>query len=324
MAVWRGLRTPALRGFASAGFIAGAVYLIWRQVSAVTPQDVLVALRATGVPAVLAACGLTAASYLCLSVTEWIALHALRRPLSFRQAVQVAAPAYALTNSVGFSAATGTAVRLQLYRPAGLDVRQSTAVAMVAGLAVTLSGLVAAGLAVVADAADFGQITPGGAWGAAALGILLLAPAVLWYLAFTPAAPRWLGGAHPAVPGSRLRTAGLAAGVGDWLFSCGALFVLLPQPDPANLPTFLVAYVAGCLLSAATGAPGGIGVFEAIVLTLTSMISRTHETAAALLLYRAIYSLGPLSLVGAYALIRRILAVRARRGAVAAGAGERR
>jgi hypothetical protein len=36
------------------------------------------------------------------------------------------------------------------------------------------------------------------------------------------------------------------------------------------------------------------------VLAITRMISKTHETAAALLLYRAISGLGPLALRGAY------------------------
>lgn len=97
---------------------------------------------------------------------------------------------------------------------------------------------------------------------------------------------------------------GLLAGLGDWLFSGAALFILLPTPELAVFPTFLAAYVAGSLLSAATGVPGGIGVFEAIVLALATLFAQVHETAAALLLYRCIYSLGPLSIWGGLVLWR--------------------
>jgi uncharacterized membrane protein YbhN (UPF0104 family) len=50
--------------------------------------------------------------------------------------------------------------------------------------------------------------------------------------------------------------------------------------------------------------PGGLGVFEAIVLTLTTLLSQVHETAAALVLYRCIYSLGPLAIWGVASALR--------------------
>jgi phosphatidylglycerol lysyltransferase len=107
-----------------------------------------------------------------------------------------------------------------------------------------------------------------------------------------------------------VRLLGLLAGLGDWLFSSAALFALLPQPQLAGYPTFLAAYVAGTVVGAASGVPGGVGVFEAVVLTLSSVFGQVHESAAALLLYRCIYSLGPLSVFGVIAGIRRILASR--------------
>ena len=81
--------------------------------------------------------------------------------------------------------------------------------------------------------------------------------------------------------------------MGDWLTSGAALFVLVPHPTLTGLAVFLVVFVLGSLVSAASGVPGGIGVFEAIVISLTPLVAQTHETAAALLVYRLIYSLGP-------------------------------
>jgi len=301
--VSRAVRTPIVRGFLSTGFFAAAAWLIWRQLSAMSLSGFLGALSATPPWAVLLSITFTVASYACLSRTEWTALRALGHRLSYREAAKVAIPAYALTNSAGFSPATGTLFRVRLYGRRGLTGAQAAAVALVAGVAVTLSGLAAAGLLMLLDPAAFGAAVRGPAWTAALVGAALTLIGGLWFYAFTPAAPGWLGGGR-AVLGWSSRVTALLAGLGDWLFSGAALFILLPTPEPAIFPTFLAAYVAGSLLSAATGVPGGIGVFEAIVLALTSVFTQVHETAAALLLYRCIYSLGPLAIWGGFVLLR--------------------
>jgi phosphatidylglycerol lysyltransferase len=259
---------------------------------------------------VAASMALTLASYACLSATEWLALRAQGRRFRYRDAAMVAVPAYALTNSAGFSPATGAAFRLQLYGRRGVPAKPAALVALTAGTAVTLSGPVTAGLAMLAAPASLAAAARAPAWMAMALGAVLLAPAAAWFVAFRREAPKWLGGGKRADLGWRPRVLGLAAGVGDWAFSCGALFVLLPAPDVRLLPGYLVAYIAGSLLSAASGVPGGIGVFEGVVLMLTTVMARVHETATALLLYRCIYSLGPLAIWGVTALIRRGVAHR--------------
>jgi phosphatidylglycerol lysyltransferase len=251
---------------------------------------------------------LTALSYTCLSTTEWLSARAVGHPVSFATAVKVAVPAYALTNSAGFSPVTGTALRLQLYRRHGLSAGQAASVAMVAGTAVTLSGIVALGICFLIDPAIAADAIHGPNWAATVVALVLITPAGLWFAAFSRRGPKWLGGHHVRGLSWRLRGLGLTAGLGDWLFSGLALLALLQTWSPGILLAFLAAYIAGCLLSAATGVPGGIGVFEAIVLSLTAVVSQVHETAAALLLYRFMYSLLPLSLVGATALVRRLRA----------------
>ncbi len=299
------LHSPWVRRGLSTVFFGIAAVLIYRQISTITLSAFLAALAATSPIAIGLSIVLTGASYLCLSGTEWLSLQALKHRLSYRQAAMVAIPAYALTNTAGFSPATGTALRLQLYARRGLSAGQSAAVAMLAGTAVSLSGPVAAGLLMIAAPSRFAAAIHGSIWTALVVALLLVAPAGLWFWAFTPKAPRWLGGGRPALPAASTRLVGLLAGVGDWLFSGAALFALLPHAQLSAYPTYLAVYIVGCLLSAAAGVPGGIGVFEAIVLTLSTVFSQVHETAAALLLYRCIYSLGPLSLFAVVTVARR-------------------
>jgi phosphatidylglycerol lysyltransferase len=299
------LGARAARLVLSGVMLAGAALLIWRQLSGVSPGAFLGALAATTPLALAASLLLTGCSYACLSITEWLSARALGHRLTVPQAARVAVPAYALTNSAGFSPVTGTAVRVQLYAPRGIDAKGAAAISLLAGAAVTLSGCVVLGLCFVIDPHTAARAVHGRAWAPLAAAGLLIAPAGLWFIAFARAAPRWLGGASGRELGRGVRLAGLMAGLGDWLFSGLALFVLLQTPQAGDLPAFLAAFVAGSLVSAATGVPGGLGVFEAIVLVLTPVVSQAHETAAALLIYRVVYSLAPLGLVTAGGLIRR-------------------
>jgi len=303
---WRSPRSRWLRAALSLAFVILAGWLLWRQLSTMSWRDFLAALEATSPKAVAASIVLTVLSYIGLSGTEWFAVRLLGQPLSFRRAATVAIPSYALTNSAGFSPATGTAFRVQLYSRYGISPGRSAGIAMVAGAAVSISGFVTAGLLMLIDPSSVAAAIHGRWWEAIWLGLFLTAPAALWFYAFTKRAPAWLGGKRPAEISTLARILALAAGIGDWLFSCAALFVLLPHPDPAVFPPYLAAYIAGSLLSAATGIPGGIGVFEAIVLALTAVMTQVQESAVALLLYRCIYSIGPLGLWGLYAMIRTV------------------
>lgn len=301
--IGRALGNPSFRRVVSAAFFAGSAWLLWRQLSTISLGAFVGALAATPAWAVMLSMVFAAGSYACLSGTELLALRSLGHRLGFREAAAVAAPAYALTNSVGFGPATGIISRAKLYGPKGISAGESAEIFLVGGIAVTLSGLVAAGLLMLAAPSAFAGAVRGPPWLVALLGAGLMAPGALWFYASTPSAPAWLGGRRTS-PSRRLRLFGLSAGLGDWLLSCAALYILLPDPALAAFPAFLAAYIASSIISGSTGVPGGIGVFEVIVLSIATMFAQVHETAAALLLYRGIYNLGPLLIWGAIMLWR--------------------
>jgi len=284
--------TQVFRPLLAIAFFATAGWFLWRQLEHLSWRAFLGALTQTRPQAIFGSILLTIGSYACLAATETVALRALGHRLSYLNAARVAVPAYALTNSAGFSPATGTLFRVQMYRSFGLDARASAVVAMLAGAAVSLSGVVTAGLVMLADPLGLGRTLHQPAGHVVLAGVTLTLPALLWFCAFTRWSPQWLGGGRPH-GGARVRILGLGAGVGDWLFSSAALYILLPDHSLAVLPAFLCAYIVGALLSAATGVPGGIGVFEAIVLALTALLGQLHETTAALLLTAASTALAP-------------------------------
>lgn len=292
----RSLSSALKVGFSAAAF-ALAVWVIWREIRDISVSQVGAALAEIPVWAVGAALALTAISYGCLAMTEVIVTRAMGFKANPRRTALTAVSAFAVSNTLGLSLASGGAVRLRGYKPAGLTRFQIARLTLVVSSAVSLSGIVTAGLTIALAPSVFAHALGRSNVLIGVAALVLVAPAATWFAAFRASGPRWLGGGGPSVLTWRDRLAALAAGLSDWAASGAALFILLPQPTIAAFAVFLVVFILGSLVSAASGVPGGLGVFEAVVIGLTPLVAQTHETAAALLVYRLIYSLGPAMIV---------------------------
>lgn len=293
-------RRPAIRAFRillAVIVLSAAFWIIWREVRDTSLAQIAIALA--GIPgwALCAALALTVVSYACLATTETILSRAMGFRVSRLRSALTSTSAFAASNSLGYSLASQGAVRLRGYGPAGLSHGQIARLTLAVSLAVSLSGVVTAGLTMIVAPLVFAHALHRPVPAVGAVALLLTTPAALWVLAFRRQGSVWIGGGASAPPDARRRGLAAAAGLGDWLASAAALFILLPQPTVAGFAIFLVVFVLGSLISAASGVPGGLGVFEAIVISLTPLVAQTHETAAALLVYRLIYSLGPAALL---------------------------
>ncbi|MDH3327795.1 MAG: bifunctional lysylphosphatidylglycerol flippase/synthetase MprF [Desulfobulbaceae bacterium] len=97
-----------------------------------------------------------------------------------------------------------------------------------------------------------------------------------------------------AMPPTRLALAQIAVAAMDLLAVSGALYVLLPEmslPFTAFISLFLLAMMLGLL----SNVPGGLGVFESIMLLVLTPYASGNHVISALLMFRGIYYLLPLS-----------------------------
>jgi phosphatidylglycerol lysyltransferase len=199
--------------------------------------------------------------------------------------------AAALGNVAGFGVLTGAAVRYRIYGAVGVkafDIARVVAFVM-AGFVIGLA--VVGGVAAIAEASEVGAMfgwSPGlvRATGYAAV----LATAVV--LVGAPRFSRFFGRPEYALTRSAillqvlwtaLRLVGAAA----------ALWALLP-PGKIGLVPFLPLFSAATALGALSHVPGGVGVFEFVVLWALHGKAPTEAVAAALIGYRTIYFVLPL------------------------------
>ncbi|MCC6710108.1 MAG: bifunctional lysylphosphatidylglycerol flippase/synthetase MprF [Gammaproteobacteria bacterium] len=258
-------------------------------------QDVVDEIAAMPSSRLLWAVLATAASYLALTGYDSSALRYAGATVGRGTVMLTAFIAYALSNTVGLGVLTGGAVRLRLYSAAGVEAQQ---VAQAVGFNAVAFGV---------GMTTFGAM--GLAWGAPALATTLGVPALL----LEGAAALTLAGMLAFVllcrqrrsvmihrhwqlelPPAGLVLRQLLISGFDLAFAAAALWCLLPD-GAVPLPSFVAYYVVGIALGVLSHVPGGLGVFEAVILLACAGRVPAEQVAGALVIYRVIYYLLPLA-----------------------------
>ncbi len=247
-------------------------------------------------PGQLAACvGLTLVSYLLLSGYDMLALAAMGLRQPWWRCALGAFSAYSFSHNLGFAPVTAGAARWRAYAGTGLSAADIARIVVIAGVTYWLGIflMLAVFLLLVPGALRIDQVALPHHWQALAGGVVLAG--ILAYLAACARrkAPLVLMGWQLPVPS--LRQAGLQflLAAADIALAAAALLVLLPAEQWPHYPQLLVAYVVAVVVALASHAPGGLGVFEAVMLISLPGLGRP-ELVSALIAYRLIYYWLPL------------------------------
>ncbi|MCP1500075.1 phosphatidylglycerol lysyltransferase [Pseudomonas migulae] len=253
-------------------------------------------------PALLGALAATVVGFIILLGYEWSASRYAGVTLAPRILALGGFTAFAIGNAIGLSMLSGGSVRYRLYARHGLGASEVAHMTLFASLSLgcalpplaalaTLSNLPAASAALGLSEMLLGAI-------AAAVLLLFTVLAVGIYrrrLQEQPYADNLLvkvGRRTLRLPGRRLTFLQLIITALDVAAAATVLYLLLPEAPPfgAFLLVYLLALAAGVL----SHVPGGVGVFEAILLAAFADKLGAAPLAAALLLYRLIYVVLPL------------------------------
>ncbi|NIJ21524.1 phosphatidylglycerol lysyltransferase [Sphingomonas naasensis] len=257
--------------------------------------DVRAAARALSAWQIALALVFTAASYLALTFYDVLALRVIGRPLPWRTAALASFTSYTLSHNLGLSLLTGGSARYRIYTAAGLD---GIEVARVVALA---SATFWAGVVAVAGVALLGHDGPVAIAGLTldttqahlTGGALLVLIAALAAAAGRASAGLSIFGFSLPLPRPALLVGQIGIALIDIACASAALLVLIPGAGPALLPGFILAYALAIVAAVLTHVPGGIGVFEAVLLAMVP--GDRASLFAALIAYRLIYYLLPLA-----------------------------
>jgi glycosyltransferase 2 family protein len=281
------------------GALLGLVVLglaIWglRMVAGqVTLAEVIADVRATSNRTLLLAALSAAASYVVLVGYDWLATRHLGYVLPWSRLAKASFASFTMSHTLGVTVVTGGTVRYRIYSRDGVRAADVAMIILLCGWTFWLGIIAVAGLGLVISpdlAAPFKDIAPSAErWAGALLlaGTLgYLALATLWRREFRLWSYRFF------IPDGRETVLQIVIGAVDLAFAGGALFLLLPDVGVPGLFTFLTIYAVAMVVGALSHSPGGLGVFEGVILLLMPDAPKAGVLAA-LVMFRLIYTYIP-------------------------------
>ncbi|WP_425073590.1 bifunctional lysylphosphatidylglycerol flippase/synthetase MprF [Sagittula sp. S175] len=272
---------------------AAGTWALYHLLAPVDLRSVMTQARATPLPVIGLALLTTAASYATLIGYDWSALRYIGKSLPFPVTALGSFLGYAFGNTIGAGPITGGAVRYRIYSALGLSAYDIAAIATFGasafGFGATIIGFGA--LAFHPHALGHLLAMPPETirWGS--LAIVAVALALLFAIAARQSELTVRGiTLRPPTPG--IMAAQFAFTGIDLLLAATTLYLLLPPSDLGFL-TFLAVFAAGIMAGVVSHVPGGVGVFETVIIAALPPSVSTEQAAIGLLLFRMIYYLVP-------------------------------
>lgn len=283
--------TPLVLGLT---LFALGIFALSHLMRSVHPAEVLAQIRAISPVTLTAAILATAVSYASMIGYDWWALRYVDHKLPTRAVAMGSFLGFAFGNTVGISVVSGGAVRYRIYSALGLNAFEVAAVSSYIALAMG-TGLTLIGLgALVIHPAALGSALPLPLirWGA--LAILTVTLGTLVALA-RPGASMKLWRYEIALPTRGAIFGQIVISLIDIMTAALCLWLLLPAGKP-DFASFVAIFAAASMVGVLSHVPGGVGVFETMIIAALPGHVDIGHVAAALLLYRAVYYVLPFAL----------------------------
>jgi phosphatidylglycerol lysyltransferase len=297
-----------LRPLAVLALLSLALWSLHRDLGQLHLREILAELHAIPRHVLLVALGLTALSYWALGFYDVLGLRYAGKAISYARTLFTSFIAYALGNNLSLAAFTGAAVRLRLYTASGLTGMDVATVSGFCSLTIVLGLTVLCAAALLLEPDQTARAFHLSAAGATIVGALLLVAVVAYVTwASTSRGKFEIRGWALRPPGPALSLAQLVLAAIDLSLAAAVLWVLLPPEASIGFLPFAGIYAVSVTAGLLSQVPGGIGVFEAIIV-LTFPDAPPHRLLGSLLAYRAIYYLVPLVVAAVLFLVNEILA----------------
>jgi uncharacterized membrane protein YbhN (UPF0104 family) len=276
-----------------AAAVALAAVLLYRTLSRYSLYQLVDGVTTVPEARLLAAGAFAAASYLCLTGFDFLALRYVGRPLAYPKVALASFTSLSLGHNIGFAALSSGAVRYRFYSRWGLEPGEIAKVVLFCGLTVGLGLLGLAGAALLIRSELAQDITGFGRPVVLALGVLCVTLAGAYLvLAATVRKPLAIRGWTLEMPPLRLACGQIV--VGSLNFACVAACLHQAIAAVAEVPYLAAAsvYVIANATALVSHVPGGLGVIESVVMVLLPQA----DLIGPLLVFRFVYFLVPLAI----------------------------
>jgi phosphatidylglycerol lysyltransferase len=293
-----------------AALLGVAIWLLHRELRTYHYNDIRRSLAAIPAAKVGLAILLTAVSYWILTAYDTLALRHLGRRLPYRRTALASFLGYAFAHNIGLSVLGGAAPRYRLYSAWRLSPIEITTVVGFAAVMFWLGSLTITGIALVAEPGPMAASLRLPTTAAPLLGIAFLV-LVAGYLIATVLRrrPFVIRGWEFSLPTFPIGLQQVIVSTVDWAMCAAVLYVLLPGSVTVSYGHFVGLFVIAQVLGVSSHVPGGLGVFETVMLLALPARTSAPAIVGSLLVFRAIYYLLPMvlatGLLAAYEALQR-------------------
>jgi len=273
--------------------LAISSFLLYQTLTQYDLGELVQSVRSVPVSSLLAAVGWAAASYVCLTANDWLAVRFAGHPLPYRQAALTSFVALSFGHNIGFAALSSGAIRYRFYAKAGLGMADVAKVIVFCGCTIFLGMFILGVVALVARPDFAEQLTgiPQGDVRAIGIGLAAVPCAYLTASALLRRPLRFFGRLFE-MPSPYLVLGQLAVGTVNFLFVAACLDATVSAMSDVQYFEVLSAFILANTATILTHTPGGLGVIETVVL----LVLQRPDLIGAVLLFRFVYFLLPLCL----------------------------
>lgn len=288
---------PRMRQALWIAFAVAVLALIGWRAREIDWSEVLTALRALPLSTIALGAAIAVAAHAAYISYDLLARRYTGHRLGLGETAAVAGVCFAFNLNLG-ALVGGVALRYRLYARFGLNTSVITRILGFSVLTNWIGYSALAGAAFASGLVDLPNSAPISSATLRAFGALLLLVAAAYLVAcrWSPRR-RWNVRGHAIeLPRARMQVLQITASVTHWSLVASVLYVLLQ--GKVGFVTVLGALLLSSVAGVITHIPAGLGVLEAVFLSLLAGAHPINQLLAALLAYRAVFYLGPLLVAG--------------------------
>jgi len=255
-------------------------------------RDILSELRAVRLTFLGLAVLLTFLDYWVLTAYDSLALRYIRHHMGYPKTALASFIGYVFSHNM--TIVGGSTARYRIYSALGVSAGQVARLVIFCGLTFWLGFFAIGGIVFISEPREipaalhipFATVRP--------VGMIFIAVVAAYLIVIAlRRRPLTIRGWEFAIPSVPISVGQIAIASLDWLLACGVLYALLPAAAKLTyikfVGIFMLAQAAGLL----SYVPGGLGIFETVILLLLSDRLEKPAIVSCLVLYRLIYYLLP-------------------------------
>jgi glycosyltransferase 2 family protein len=280
----------------SAVFLGASIWVIRQELQQYESHDIWRQLTAIPRSGVGWAIALTFLNCWIFTGYDTLAARYVRHSLPYFQTALAAAISIPISNSVGLALLSGSAIRYRLYLSWGISPLKIAQIIAFCNLSFWLGLFSVGGLLFLWSPVEIPAKLHLPFQSTQPIGVIFLSVIgayVLWNL-FSSKALRLGKMTIPHLP-MDLCVGQIVISSLDWILAAAVLYALLPEQALVSYAAYFGIYLLAQFAGVVSNIPGGLGVFETVMLLLLPPAVSNTALFGSLVAYRAVYYLLPLS-----------------------------